>query len=163
MDEQRQDDQLEPTYSSSVPIPDVALKTCWRRWMIGRGGEKGSGISVLMAWHDDDDDDDESSLPIPWTREEKIFCVTTYLEAKSFKTVLAKFCWMFHFTNYPQKSQIYRWLHKFQAAGSVNNLKRKAENPRSGRKLTATWQKISVICKKVNHYCLLFDGEYQKV
>ena len=27
MDEQRQDDQLEPTYNSSVPIQDVALKT----------------------------------------------------------------------------------------------------------------------------------------
>ena len=27
MDEQRQDDQLEPTYSSSVSIRDVALKT----------------------------------------------------------------------------------------------------------------------------------------
>ena len=23
---------------------------------------------------------------MPWTREEKIFCVTTYLETKSFKT-----------------------------------------------------------------------------
>ena len=27
MDEQRQDDQLEPIYKSSVPIQDVALKT----------------------------------------------------------------------------------------------------------------------------------------
>ncbi len=27
MDEQRQDDQLEPIYNSSVPIQDVALKT----------------------------------------------------------------------------------------------------------------------------------------
>ena len=27
MDKQRQDDQLEPTYNSSVPIQDVALKT----------------------------------------------------------------------------------------------------------------------------------------
>ena len=41
MDEQRQDDQLEPIYKSSVPIQDVTLKTyrvaiegqgesCWR-------------------------------------------------------------------------------------------------------------------------------------
>ena len=35
---------------------DVALKTCRKRWTIGRGGEKGPGISVLMALHDDDDD-----------------------------------------------------------------------------------------------------------
>ena len=27
MDEKRRDDQLEPTYSSSVPIRDVTLKT----------------------------------------------------------------------------------------------------------------------------------------
>ena len=42
MDEQRQDDQLEPTYSSSVPI--------------GRGGERGSGISVLKVQHDNEFD-----------------------------------------------------------------------------------------------------------
>ena len=28
-----------------------------KRWMIGRSGERGSGISVLAARHDDDDDD----------------------------------------------------------------------------------------------------------
>ena len=49
MDEQRQDDQLEPTYSSFVSIRDVALKTCWKKWTIEKGGEGGSGISVLMA------------------------------------------------------------------------------------------------------------------
>ena len=56
MDEQWQDDQLEPTYSSSVLIQDVALKTYQEQWMIEKGGEKGSGISVLMAQHDDDDE-----------------------------------------------------------------------------------------------------------
>ena len=35
---------------------DVTPKTCRRRWMIGRNGERGSGISVLAAQHDDDDD-----------------------------------------------------------------------------------------------------------
>ena len=49
MDEQRQDHQLEPTYSSSVPILDVDLKTCWKQRTIEKGGEKGSVISVLMA------------------------------------------------------------------------------------------------------------------
>ena len=55
MDEQKQDDQLEPTYSSSVPIRYVALRTCRKQWMIKKGDEKGSGISVLMVQHDDDD------------------------------------------------------------------------------------------------------------
>ena len=56
MAKQKQDDQLELTYSSYVRIQDVALKTCQKQWMIGRSGERGSGISVLMARHDDDDD-----------------------------------------------------------------------------------------------------------
>ena len=60
MDEQGQDDQLEPTYSSSEPIRDVALRTSRKQRTIGRGGERGSGISVLMAQCDDDDDDDQS-------------------------------------------------------------------------------------------------------
>ena len=37
-------------------IRDVTLKTCRRRWMIGRRGERGSEISVLAARHDDDDE-----------------------------------------------------------------------------------------------------------
>ena len=32
-----------------------SLKTCQKRWMIGRSGERGSGISVLTARHDDDE------------------------------------------------------------------------------------------------------------
>ena len=57
MAEQKQDDQLEPTYCSCVRIRDVALNTCQRGWTIGRSGERGPEISVLPAWHDDDDDD----------------------------------------------------------------------------------------------------------
>ena len=49
MDEQRQD-------TSSVPIQDVARKTYRKQWTIGRGGERGSRISVLIVRHDDDDD-----------------------------------------------------------------------------------------------------------
>ena len=49
--------KAEHTYSSFVRIRDVALKTCQRRWTIGKSGERGSGISVLAARHDDDDDD----------------------------------------------------------------------------------------------------------
>ena len=57
MAEQKQNDQLEHTYSSYVRIRDVALKTCQKRWTIGRSGERRSGIYVLAALHDDDDDD----------------------------------------------------------------------------------------------------------
>ena len=53
---QKHDDQLEHTYSSSVRIRDVVLKTRRRRWTIGRSGERGVGISMLAAWYDDDDE-----------------------------------------------------------------------------------------------------------
>ena len=54
MDVQRQDDQLKPTYSSSVPIRDLTLRTCQKQWMIGKGGERGSGISMQIVRHDDE-------------------------------------------------------------------------------------------------------------
>ena len=53
--EKKQGDHLEFTYSSSVRIRDVALRNCQKRWTIGRSGERGSGISVLVARQDDDD------------------------------------------------------------------------------------------------------------
>ena len=56
MAKQKQDNQLEHTYSSYVRIRDVALKTCQKRWMIGKSDERESGISVLVARHGDDDD-----------------------------------------------------------------------------------------------------------
>ena len=55
MAEQKSDDQHEHTFSKYVRIRDVVQKTCQRRWTIGKRGERGSGISVLPAWHDDDD------------------------------------------------------------------------------------------------------------
>ena len=53
---QKQDNQLERTFSSYVRIQDVVLKTYLGRWTIGRSGERGSGISVLPVRYDDDDD-----------------------------------------------------------------------------------------------------------
>ena len=55
---QKQDDQHEHTFSNYVRIQDVVQKTCLRQWTIGKSGERGLGISVLPARHDDDDDDD---------------------------------------------------------------------------------------------------------
>ena len=54
MDDQKQDDQLEPTSNSFVPTQDVALKTYQKQWTIERSGRRGSGISMLMARQDDD-------------------------------------------------------------------------------------------------------------
>ena len=55
MDEQRQDEQLEPMYNSSVPIQDIALVTSREQWMVEIGGERGSEKSMQAARHDDDD------------------------------------------------------------------------------------------------------------
>ena len=49
MDEQRLDDQLEPINNSSVPINNVAWKSCREQWPIETGRERGSGKSVLAA------------------------------------------------------------------------------------------------------------------
>ena len=57
MNKRRQNDQLETTYSCSVQIRDVSLKTCQKQWKMEKDGEKGSGISVMMARHNDVDDD----------------------------------------------------------------------------------------------------------
>ena len=54
---EKQDDQHEHTFSNYVRIRDVVQKTCLRRWTIGKSGERGSGISLLPARHDDDDDE----------------------------------------------------------------------------------------------------------
>ena len=48
MDEQRQNVQLEPTYSSYMLIRDVAQRICRKQWTTGRCDEKESGISVLI-------------------------------------------------------------------------------------------------------------------
>ena len=66
MADQKQDDQLEDTYSSYVRIRDVPLKTRQKRWTIGKSGEIGSGISVLAAH---DDDDDEGYIVLQYTIE----------------------------------------------------------------------------------------------
>ena len=46
MAEQKQDNQLKPTYSSSLRIQGVALRTCRKRWTIAR---KGQGYPC--RWH----------------------------------------------------------------------------------------------------------------
>ena len=55
MDKQKQDDQLEPMYHSSVSIQDIGLKTFRERWTMEIGGERGSERFELAARHDHDD------------------------------------------------------------------------------------------------------------
>ena len=50
MDKQRQDDQLEPEYNSSVPKQDVALKTYRKQSSIEKS--QGEGQGDLYWWCD---------------------------------------------------------------------------------------------------------------
>ena len=75
MAKQKQDDQHEHTYSSSVRIRDVALKTCQKRWMIERSGERGSGISMLAPRHDDDDVEYQISIDCSKLSYCWVFCM----------------------------------------------------------------------------------------
>ena len=89
---QKQDDQLEHTFSSYVRIRDVALKIYQRRWTIGRTGERGSGISVPAARHDDDDDNI------------KYIYIYIYNPSPSQPTV-ERFCFRVFFLQYPCNSK----------------------------------------------------------
>ena len=112
MAEKKQDDQLEHTYSSYVRIRDVTLKTCQRRWTIERSGERGSGISVLAARHDDDDDDlswqNCSLLRIYWIEEHLIHvCMCVYDDlftvlSKSYSDFYLKVLGIVHILSYKQ-------------------------------------------------------------
>ena len=53
MDEQRQDNSLEPTYDISVLIQDVALTTNQEQWTIEKGGGRSLGRSA-RALRDND-------------------------------------------------------------------------------------------------------------
>ena len=63
MAEQKQGDQFQPEYSSSVRIRDVALRTCRKRLMIGRVARDGQGHPCW--WHD------KIIMMIPHTSQKK--------------------------------------------------------------------------------------------
>ena len=71
---QKQDDQPEHRLSNYVSIQDVVLKTCLGQWTIGKSGERGSGISVLPAQHDDDDDDDMYKMDLTLNNLQRLIC-----------------------------------------------------------------------------------------
>ena len=48
------------TYIQQLCEDTGCSRTYQKRWTIGRSGERGSGISVLAARHDNDNDDDDS-------------------------------------------------------------------------------------------------------
>ena len=106
---QKQDDQHEHTFSNYVRIRDAVQKTCLRRWTIGKSGERGSGISVLPARHDDDEDDfwnsgshlvfsrspTESSTEEDCAKQLSKYCDFNIIDTKNILNFLKKNIWNF--------------------------------------------------------------------
>ena len=101
---QKQDDQLERTFSSYVRIQAVVLKTYLGRWTIGRSGERGSGISVLPARYDDD----------VWLYYNIIFSFTLLVGEGICKTPLHKRSVLGMTLNF-----IWWWGSNFQTPGNI--------------------------------------------
>ena len=104
----------------SLLIRYVALRTCLNLWRIGRGGERGSGISVLMAWHDDDDDD----LPLVGnTHKEIIIIIIIIISGGNTKS---KWCsWYSH----QSISTRTGWLGNKRTSGDHQKLQRYWDQP----------------------------------
>ena len=60
-----------------------------------------------------------------WPIEMEVFCVTRYIEDKSYKQVIEDFRTQFPDHPTPYKSLIYKWVSKFQATGNLEKLHRK--------------------------------------
>ena len=118
MAEQMQDDQLEHTPGSSyVRIRDVALKTCQRRWTIGKSGERESGISVLAARHDAADDDaNVNCLKLNcFDIETSYLFITDFFEIEPFicnemDVELNNLQWLMHHETKPRQTKPNIWL-----------------------------------------------------
>ena len=72
---------------------------------------------------------------MPWSMEQKIFCVRTYYETKSFKIVQARFRRKFSFNQFPNRSQIFKLVKKFEAHGTCGDRRVAGSSP-SGPPIT---------------------------
>ena len=66
---------------------------------------------------------------MPWSMEQKIFCVKTYYETKSFQIVQARFRRKFSFNNIPNRSQIFKLVKKFETHGSCGDRRVTGSSP----------------------------------
>ena len=58
---------------------------------------------------------------MPWSMEQKIFCLKTYYETKSFQIVQARFRRKFSFNKFPNRSQIFKLVKKFETHGTCGD------------------------------------------
>ena len=72
---------------------------------------------------------------MPWSMEQKIFCVKTYYETKSFQIVQARFRRKFSFNKFPNRSQIFKLVKKFETHGTYGDRRVTGSSP-SGPPIT---------------------------
>jgi len=67
--------------------------------------------------------------------EQKIFCLKTYYETKSFQIVQARFRRKFSFNKFPNRSQIFKLVKKFETHGTCEDRRVTGSSP-SGPPIT---------------------------
>ena len=72
---------------------------------------------------------------MPRSMEQKVFCVKTYYETKSFRIVQARFRRKFSFNQFPNRSQIFKLVKKFKAHGTCGDRRVAGSSP-SGPPIT---------------------------
>ena len=72
---------------------------------------------------------------MPWSMEQKIFCVKTYYETKSFQIVQARFRRKFSFNKFPNRSQIFKLVKTFETHGTCGDRRVTGSSP-SGPPIT---------------------------
>jgi len=77
----------------------------------------------------------KNSLMMPWSMEQKIFCVKTYYETKSFQIVQARFRTKFSFNKFPKRSQIFKLFKMFETHGTCGDRRVTVSSP-SGPSIT---------------------------
>ena len=99
---------------------------------------------------------------MPWSMEQKIFCVKTYYETKSFRIVQARFRRKFSFNQFPNRSQIFKLVKKFEAHGTCGDRRVAGSSP-SGPPITiCTPDNVSRVQESVGRSpteCLSSFGE----
>jgi hypothetical protein len=72
-----------------------------------------------------------------FTQAQKVFCVKKYFKKNSYKYAITKFRETYDHNKFPSKTDIYRWKTKFETMGTINNMRMKYPQSKTGRKFSA--------------------------
>ena len=66
---------------------------------------------------------------MPWTMEQKMFCLKTYYETKSSKIILARYSKKINFNTFPNRSLIFELVNNFEDQGTYEDRKTTCSSP----------------------------------